>query len=95
MELNSEYCKSMYPRKVDVELKKAQLKHPNFPEDMFKQVAIINEESGEITKAVLHYHDEGGSLEDIKKELIQTAAMCMRMLNAIEIKDNYLTTKDK
>ena len=56
-------------------------KHPSYPDDMFRQVAIMNEEAGEATKAVLHYHYEDGSLEDVKKELIQTAAMCMRMLN--------------
>ncbi len=65
---------------VEEELKKAKVKHPNYPRDMFKQVAILNEEAGEVTKAVLDYHDAGGSLEDIRAELRQTAAMCMRML---------------
>ena len=65
---------------IDAELTKAKQKHPDYPDDMFRQVAIINEESGEATKAVLCYHYENGSIEDIKKELIQTAAMCMRML---------------
>ena len=65
---------------IDAELTKAKQKHSDYPDDMFRQVAIINEESGEATKAVLHYHYENGSIEDIKKELIQTAAMCMRML---------------
>ena len=64
---------------IDAELTKAKQKHPDYPDDMFRQVAIINEESGEATKAVLHYHYENGSIEDIKKELIQAAAMCMRM----------------
>jgi len=31
-------------------------------------------------KAVLDYHDAGGTLDHVKEELIQTAAMCMRML---------------
>ncbi len=65
---------------IETELIKAKKKHPNYPEDMFRQLAIMQEEAGEVTKAVLHYHYEGGSLEDIKTELIQTAAMCMRML---------------
>ena len=68
---------------IDAELTKAKQKHPDYPDDMFRQVAIINEESGEATKAVLHYHYENGSIEDIKKELIQAAAMCMRMLEKL------------
>ena len=65
---------------IDTELLRAEKKHPEWPLDMFKQLAIIQEEIGEVTMAVLHYHDESGSLDDIKKELIQTAAMCLRML---------------
>jgi len=40
----------------------------------------MQEEAGEVTRAVLHLAYEGGSIEDVRKELIQTAAMCMRML---------------
>ena len=64
----------------------AKKKHPNYPTDMFRQLAIMQEEAGEVTKAVLDYHYEGGPLEDICQELIQTAAMCMRMLGALEDK---------
>lgn len=84
MELNSELDRLKKYAPIDKELKRAEKKHPDFPEDMFRQVAIINEEAGEVTKAVLHYHYEGGSLKDLKEELIQTAAMCMRMLGAFE-----------
>lgn len=65
---------------IERELEKAERQHPAWPPNIFEQVAIMNEEAGEVTKAVLHYKREGGSLRDIKKELIQTAAMCMRML---------------
>ena len=83
MELNSELDRLQKYVPVELELNRAEKKHPNFPDDMFRQVAIINEEVGEITKAVLHYHYEDGSLKDVKNELVQTAAMCMRMLNAL------------
>ena len=83
MELNSELERLKKYDRIDVELRRAEKKHPNYPTDMFRQVAIMNEEAGEVTKAVLHYHYENGSLQDVKDELIQTAAMCMRMLNAI------------
>ena len=65
---------------IQSELERAEKKHPDFPDDMFRQLAIMNEEVGEVTKAVLHYHYEGGTIYDIREELIQTAAMCMRML---------------
>ncbi len=69
---------------IDLELLRAKRKHPKFPEDMFHQLAIMQEEAGEVTKAVLQYKYEGGSFEDIKSELIQTAAMCMRMLENLK-----------
>lgn len=81
MELNSELDRLQKYASIDAELKKAEKKHPNWPVDnMYKQACILGEESGEVMKAVLHYHDEGGTLDQIKEELIQTAAMCMRML---------------
>jgi len=84
MKLNSELKRLQKYASIDAELNKAKQKHPDYPDDMFRQVAIINEESGEATKAVLHYHYENGSIENIKKELIQTAAMCMRMLEKLK-----------
>ena len=80
MELNSELDRLRKYSSIEAELKRAEIIHPDYPTDMFRQVAILNEESGEVTKAVLDYHYEGGSIEHIQEELIQTAAMCMRML---------------
>ena len=80
MELNSTLDRLEKYEPIDSELKRAETKHPNWPEDMFRQLAIMNEEAGEVTKAVLHYHYEGGTIDHVKEELIQTAAMCMRML---------------
>ena len=80
MELNSQLDRLEKYEPIDAELRRAEKKHPDWPDDMFRQVAIMNEEAGEVTKAVLHYHYEGGELNHVKEELIQTAAMCMRML---------------
>lgn len=84
MELSSELDRLKKYSDIDAELVRAKMKHPEWPTDMFRQLAIMNEEAGEVTKAVLHYHYEQGSLEDVKSELIQTAAMCMRMLENLK-----------
>jgi len=68
---------------IENELDRAEEQHPNFPEDIFEQLAIMTEEAGEVAKAVLKYKQEKRPLQDVKDELIQTAAMCVRMLEAI------------
>ena len=75
---------------VERELERAEKKHPDFPKDMFQQLAIMQEEAGEVTKAVLHYHYENGTIEHIREELIQTAAMCVRMMQNLPSKINQL-----
>ena len=74
---------NMFPREILKELKRGEELHPQYPKCIFRRIAIVNEEAGEATRAVLHYDYENGSLEDVKKELIQTAATCLRMLKNI------------
>jgi hypothetical protein len=62
------------------ELKRAEERFPEFPTDIIHMVAIMAEESGEATRASLQHVYENGSLDDLKEELIQTAAMCFRCL---------------
>jgi NTP pyrophosphatase (non-canonical NTP hydrolase) len=62
------------------ELKKAELMHPDWPKDIIHAVAIMQEESGEAIRAAIQYTYEKGTQEAIEKELIQTAAMCLRCL---------------
>lgn len=83
MELNSELDRLQKYAPIDAELIRAEKKHPAWPPNIFEQTTILSEEAGEVAKAVLHYKREGGSIKDVKKELIQTAAMCMRMLESI------------
>ena len=62
------------------ELERARDKHPDWPTDILHQIAIVNEEAGEATRASLHFYYENGSMDNVRKELTQTAAMCLRML---------------
>lgn len=65
------------------ELEKAEEKHPDFPKDIIHQVAIMIEESGEAMRAALQHVYEGGSKEELRLELKQTGAMCIRCLENI------------
>jgi|GEM_PF-1265692 len=62
------------------ELDKARAKHPQWPVDVLHAAAILSEESGEVVKASIDMTYAGGSVEDVRKELAQTGAMCLRML---------------
>lgn len=75
--------KKTIDRNINIELAKAKCKHPDFPKDIVHMVAIMAEESGEATRASLQYHYEGGTLLELKTELYQTAAMCIRVLENI------------
>lgn len=66
--------------KIIDEVDRAQLKHPNWPEDMVYAASIIGEEKGELTRAANQYEMEGGDLESVITEAIQTAATCIRLL---------------
>lgn len=69
--------------KIENELKRAQKLHPLFPADLIHQVAIVSEESGEAMKAALDHYYFGKPIEDVKTELIQTAAVCVRVLKQL------------
>ncbi len=45
---------------IAAEVERAEEKHPDYPTDLFRQLAIMQEEAGEVTKAVLHFHYEEG-----------------------------------
>lgn len=62
------------------ELNRAEIKHPYWPGDVIHQVSIMQEESGEAIRAAVQFEYEGGSINNVKAELIQTAAMCFRCM---------------
>lgn len=79
--------KHIYEKHIDdimSELKSAIKKHPYFPEDVIHMVSIMNEESGESIRAALNYTYEKENINEVREELIQTAAMCLRCLSDIE-----------
>lgn len=72
-------------RDIMLELKRAKKLHPKFPDTLVKMTAIMAEEAGEAIKEANLIEDEGkGSLENYKAEVTQCAAMCFRILEALE-----------
>lgn len=70
----------VFAGEVKDQYNKAIEKHPYYPDDIFKQLAILTEEAGEVAKAVNDYYEKDNQTTDhIKEELLQTAAMCFRM----------------
>lgn len=76
--------------KIETELNRAIAKHPQFPKDIIHQVGIMQEEAGEAMKAALQLVYEKGTMEEVKKELIETAAMCLRTLYQIETGEAHI-----
>ncbi|MCK5617455.1 hypothetical protein KAR91_87135 [Candidatus Pacearchaeota archaeon] len=66
------------------ELERAEKQHPHWPKDIIHQVSIMNKEAGETIRAALNNMYENGKLEEVQKEVIQTGAMCLRILKNIE-----------
>lgn len=67
------------------ELERAEKKHPTWPKDKFRALAVIQEELGEATRALLHLEYEKGNRVEVFGELIQTGAMVMRFLKNFDV----------
>jgi NTP pyrophosphatase (non-canonical NTP hydrolase) len=70
---------------IEAELTRAVEKFPDWPTDPLHAVAILGEEFGELTKAVLEttYEPHKSSILDVHKEAIQTAAMALRFVASL------------
>lgn len=68
------------------EVQRATDKFPTWPTDPIHALHVIGEEFGELSKAVLQevYEPHKNKFGDIRKETIQTAAMCVRFLMSLD-----------
>jgi hypothetical protein len=84
------------PHVLDVlnELHRAELKFPTWPTDPLHALAVLGEEFGELTQAMLELKNEPekprATIEHVRTEAIQTAAMALRLLKNM---DRYDFTK--
>ena len=62
------------------ELRRAEAKYPVWPHDIIHAVAIVAEESGEAVRAALNHVYHGEPVETLRGELVQAAAMAIRVL---------------
>lgn len=67
------------------EMNTAATQHPVWPTDPVKRAAIVAEEAGEVIREANHIEEGHGDLALLKKELIQTAGTCLRMLHIMEL----------
>jgi hypothetical protein len=70
---------------VLAELDRARAKFPTWPTDPLHALAVLGEEYGELTRAVLQrcYGDEGRATE-VEAEAVQVAAMALRFLASLD-----------
>lgn len=68
------------------EVQRATEKFPTWPTDPIHAYAVLNEECGELDKAVLQavYEPHKSTPEDVREEAIQTAAMAIRFLMSLD-----------
>lgn len=73
---------------IEYELEKAKKKHPFFPLDAVGRCSIMSEESGEAVQVandiVFEGLDDAEHREKLKTEVLQTACVAVRILEATE-----------
>lgn len=77
-------------QQVQAELARAVAKFPTWPTDPLHALAVLGEEFGELTKAMLQFTYEPNkkvTRMDIRAEAIQTAAMALRLAMSLPLYD--------
>lgn len=81
-------CEAEHPIHLTLaEWQKAVTKFPTWPTDPFHALAVVGEEVGELNKALLEHvyePEKGVTLDDIREEAVQAAAMCLRWIASID-----------
>ncbi len=71
---------------VVIEVERATRKFPTWPTDPLHALAVLGEEFGELTKAMLQltYEPHKTTPIEVRSEAIQTAAMALRLAMSLE-----------
>jgi NTP pyrophosphatase (non-canonical NTP hydrolase) len=71
---------------ITAELERATVKFPTWPTDPLHALAVLGEEYGELTKAMLQltYEPHKTTPEEVRAEAIQTAAMALRLAMSLD-----------
>ncbi len=72
-------------QEIEDEVERAIHKFPTWPTDPVHAAAVISEETGEVTKAVLQsiYEPHKSDPLKVRAEVIQVAAMCFRFIASL------------
>lgn len=73
-------------QEVMTEVERATKKFPTWPTDPLHALAVLGEEYGELTKAMLQltYEPHKTSVDEVRSEAIQTAAMALRLTMSLD-----------
>ena len=69
---------------IQIELAGARLLWPAWPTDPIHAAAVLAEEAGELVQAANDFTYSNGSLEHMREEAVQVAAMAMRFLDGLD-----------
>lgn len=74
-------------QQVLAEVERATVKFPTWPTDPLHALAVLGEEFGELTKAMLQltYEPHKTSKGEVRAEAIQTAAMALRLAMSLDV----------
>lgn len=75
---------------IFVELRRAEEKHPGYPQDNIHRAAILGEEAGEVLRAAVQLRYECGDRATLRKEIVHTAAMAYRFLFALAMDEEAI-----
>ena len=71
---------------IAAEAERAVAKFPTWPTDPLHALAVLGEEFGELTKAMVQlvYEPHKASAEEVRTEAVQTAAMALRLYRSLD-----------